>query len=173
MSDAPMNLKEVATEDLVAMLRHISVATGSLTCLGCGHEHNCSTRGCALIREAADRLDASRGPAIIPQAEMTREEAIAVLAESKRQNEIMRDNPSTFWASQQMAEGVKNAQRRIAALDFALAALRPVSREPLEKFKEYFDDLYGKGLEVYGWHMNGEAKSFDDFYEDACEYAGL
>lgn len=50
---------------------------------------------------------------------------------------------------------------------------RSVSREQVEKFKEYFDDLYGKGLEVYGWHMNGEAKSFDDFYEDACEYAGL
>lgn len=59
------------------------------------------------------------------------------------------------------------------AYQTALSALRPVSREPLEKFKEYFDDLYGKGLEVYGWHMNGEAKSFDDFYEDACEYAGL
>ena len=63
---------------------------------------------------------------------MTREEAIAVLEESKRQNEIMRDNPTTFWASQQMAEGVKNAQRRIAALDFAIAALRPVSREQVE-----------------------------------------
>ena len=61
----------------------------------------------------------------------------------------------------------------IDTLKFSLSALRPVSREPLEKFKEYFDDLYGKGLEVYGWHMNGEAKSFDDFYEDACEYAGL
>lgn len=59
------------------------------------------------------------------------------------------------------------------ALKIAILALRSVSREPLEKFKEYFDDLYGKGLEVYGWHMNGEAKSFDDFYEDACEYAGL
>ena len=60
---------------------------------------------------------------------MTREEAIAVLEESKRQNEIMRDNPSTFWASQHLAEGVENAQRRIAARDFAIAALRPVSRE--------------------------------------------
>ena len=59
------------------------------------------------------------------------------------------------------------------ALSVALTALRPVSRERVEKFKECFDDLYGKGLEVYGWHMNGEAKSFDDFYEDACEYAGL
>ena len=64
---------------------------------------------------------------------MTREEAIAVLEESKRQNEVMRDNPSTFWASHQMADGVKNAERRIAALDMALTALRPVSREQVEK----------------------------------------
>ena len=64
---------------------------------------------------------------------MTREEAIAVLEESKRQNEIMRDNPSTFWASYQMADGVKNAERRIAALDLALSALRPVSREQVAK----------------------------------------
>ncbi len=64
---------------------------------------------------------------------MTLEEAIAVLAESKRQNEVMRDNPSTFWASHQMADGVKNAERRIAALDMALSALRPVSRERVEK----------------------------------------
>lgn len=64
---------------------------------------------------------------------MTREEAIAVLAESKRQNEVMRDNPSTFWASHQMADGVKNAERRIAALDMALSALRPVSREQVEE----------------------------------------
>lgn len=64
---------------------------------------------------------------------MTREEAIAVLAESKRQNEVMRDNPSTFWASHQMADGVKNAKRRIEALDVALSALRPISREQVEK----------------------------------------
>lgn len=64
---------------------------------------------------------------------MTREEAIAVLEESKRQNEIMRDNPSTFWASHQMAEGVKNAKRRIEAFEIALSALRPVSRERVEK----------------------------------------
>ena len=64
---------------------------------------------------------------------MTREEATDILKESKRQNEIMRDNPSTFWASHQMAEGVKNAKRRIEALDVALTALRPVSREQLEK----------------------------------------
>ena len=64
---------------------------------------------------------------------MTREEVIATLEESKRQNKIMIDNPTTFWASHQMAEGVKNAKRRIEALDHALSALRPVSRERVEK----------------------------------------
>lgn len=64
---------------------------------------------------------------------MTREEATDILKESKRQNEIMRDNPSTFWASHQMAAGVNNAKRRIEALDVALTALRPASREQVEK----------------------------------------
>ena len=156
MKSEPMNLNEVATEDLVAMLRHVSVETGSLACLGCGHEHNCGTRGCALIREAADRLDALRGPAIIPQAEMTREEAIIIIERVA--------HTEAKWPG---------TEDTLEALNMAVSALRPVSREQAEKFKEYFDDLYGKGLEVYGWHMNGEAKSFDDFYEDACEYAGL
>ena len=79
---------------------------------------------------------------------MTREEAIAVLVESKRQNEVMRDNPSTFWASHQMAEGVKNAKRRIEAFEIALTALRPVSRERVEKVWrgewERITDPYGK-----------------------------
>ena len=64
---------------------------------------------------------------------MTREETISILEESKRQNEIMRDNPSTFWASHQMAGGIKNAEKRIAALDLALAALRGPTREQVEK----------------------------------------
>ena len=66
---------------------------------------------------------------------MTREEAINILSESKRQNEVMRDNPSTFWASHQMVDGVKNAERRIAALELALSALRPVSREQVERMR--------------------------------------
>lgn len=71
------------------------------------------------------------------------------------------------------AAGNEESARDYELLKAGLDALRGPTREQVEKFKEYFDDLYGKGLEVYGWHMNGEAKSFDDFYEDACEYAGL
>ena len=43
--------------ELVAALRGMQAETGSLVCLGCGHEHNCSTRGCAIIRAAADMLE--------------------------------------------------------------------------------------------------------------------
>ena len=94
---------------------------------------------------------------------MTREEAIKLLKQYQGYEPMSPDGETLKHAFDLTDETV----------DTLLAALRPASREPLEKFKEYFDDLYGKGLEVYGWHMNGEAKSFDDFYEDACEYAGL
>ena len=76
---------------------------------------------------------------------MTREEVIAVLTESKRQNEVMKDNPSTFWASHQMIEGIKNAKRRIEALDIVLTTLRPVSREQVEQMRgEWIQDECGQ-----------------------------
>lgn len=45
------------TEVLIDALRSLKVETGSLACSGCGHEHNCSTRGCAIMREAADLIE--------------------------------------------------------------------------------------------------------------------
>lgn len=41
---------------LLADLKRLKVETGSLSCLGCGREHNCSVHGCAVLREAADVL---------------------------------------------------------------------------------------------------------------------
>lgn len=46
------------TDELIEALRRLKVQTGSLVCLGCGHEHNCGMCGCAIIREAADKLQA-------------------------------------------------------------------------------------------------------------------
>lgn len=43
---------------LIKALRRVSVETGSIACLGCGHEHNCGVHGCAVLREAADKLQA-------------------------------------------------------------------------------------------------------------------
>ena len=37
------------------------------------------------------------------------------------------------------------------------------------RFKSYFDELYGIGLEVANWHQNGDLISFDGFYEAAMQ----
>ena len=47
----------MTTNDLLEALAHLRVETGSLACLGCGLEHNCSTRGCAILRAAADLIE--------------------------------------------------------------------------------------------------------------------
>lgn len=44
--------------NLVSALRRLRVETGSIACLGCVHEHGCSVHGCAIIREAADLIEA-------------------------------------------------------------------------------------------------------------------
>ena len=35
----------------------MAINTGSLACLGCGHEHSCGIHGCAIMRAAADRIE--------------------------------------------------------------------------------------------------------------------
>ncbi len=42
--------------ELIKALRRLKVRTGSIACLGCVHEHNCGIHGCAIIREAAEKL---------------------------------------------------------------------------------------------------------------------
>lgn len=39
-----------------------------------------------------------------------------------------------------------------------------------KKFFEYFKDLYGTGLSIIGWHLNGEPEDFDNFFDSAVEY---
>lgn len=41
------------------------------------------------------------------------------------------------------------------------------------RFKSYFDPLYGCGLEIQNWHMNGDTEPFDNFYEEAIEEAAV
>ena len=53
-------LRQARMSGAVHALKRLQVNTGSLACLGCGYEHQCSTRGCAIIREAVDLLDVSK-----------------------------------------------------------------------------------------------------------------
>ena len=43
-------------EGLIRALKTLRVQTGSLACMGCGYEHNCGVHGCAILREAGERL---------------------------------------------------------------------------------------------------------------------
>ena len=47
----------MTTEELLKALARLRVETGSLACLGCGYEHNCSVHGCQTLREAAAQLE--------------------------------------------------------------------------------------------------------------------
>ena len=48
-------------EELIKVLNRLKVETGSLACLGCGHEHNCGVHGCAILREAIRALEDAVG----------------------------------------------------------------------------------------------------------------
>ena len=41
---------------LVRALKKMSIETGGIICLGCGHEHGCGVHGCAVLKEAAKRI---------------------------------------------------------------------------------------------------------------------
>lgn len=46
----------MSLNELITALQRLKVQTGSFACLGCGHEHSCGVHGCAIIREAAEKL---------------------------------------------------------------------------------------------------------------------
>lgn len=48
--------RRTSQEELVKALRRMGKLTGGLMCVGCGHAHNCSIHGCAVVREAADKI---------------------------------------------------------------------------------------------------------------------
>ena len=44
-------------EEILTALRRLKVETGSLACMGCGHEHDCGINGCRIAREAAELIE--------------------------------------------------------------------------------------------------------------------
>lgn len=65
---------------LLKALKRLSVATGSLACLGCGWEHNCGTQGCAILRGARSALEALH-PVSREQVEMARKKCVLYRAD--------------------------------------------------------------------------------------------
>ena len=65
-------------------------------------------------------------------------------------------------------EKYKNDKLFTGETDITLMCTQVVNRlEELMKFKQYFRELYGEGLEVVNWHLNGDTEPFDNFYDSA------
>lgn len=43
-------------DETLQALRELKMETGSLACMGCGHENNCGIHGCAILRRAEELL---------------------------------------------------------------------------------------------------------------------
>ena len=54
-----MDGNKMLPEELVIALRRMAAETGSLPCLGCGHEHSCGAHGCAILKAAANVIEAA------------------------------------------------------------------------------------------------------------------
>lgn len=49
--------KTTDDKTLLHALRKLKVETGVFACMGCGYEHDCGIHGCAIMREAAERIE--------------------------------------------------------------------------------------------------------------------
>ena len=74
----------MTTNDLLEALARLRVATGSLACLGCGHEHNCSTHGCAILRAAADLIERLTAEVADLRKELEWKDMVIALAHRKQ-----------------------------------------------------------------------------------------
>lgn len=87
-------------DDIVGGLRWLKPESGDFICEGCGWENSCGTRGCQIVREAADMLENDESQAVALQRELALRQAqldcaAASSAVLKKQNEQMRDAAAT------------------------------------------------------------------------------
>lgn len=87
-------------DDIVGGLRWLKPESGDFICEGCGWENSCGTRGCRIVREAADMLENDESQAVALQRELALRQAqldcaAASSAVLKKQNEQMRDAAAT------------------------------------------------------------------------------
>lgn len=74
--------------ELLRALRRMKVETGSLQCMGCGLEHDCSTHGCAIIRVAISALELDA--AQLSASEAARSDLAKALARSEQNRYLLK-----------------------------------------------------------------------------------
>lgn len=88
-------------KELIKALSRLKVETGSLACFYCGHEHNCGIHGCAIIRDAKDRIAALTSPWISVDDRLpeTEDFVIAIVSGKPKSNITLVDAPevASYW----------------------------------------------------------------------------
>ena len=56
-----------SNQEIAEKLRDMAVNTGTLNCLGCGFEQNCSGHGCAVLKQAAELISQPNEPLTLEQ----------------------------------------------------------------------------------------------------------
>lgn len=132
---------------LIAALGRMKVETGSLVCFGCGHEHNCGVRGCALIRAAQETLPMlqAENERLRKELEYEREHANAYHEECgqwEAENEKLRAELEQVKRERDAAQsllaeriGVMGAEPITAAFGLPLDCLRELAQAELEQVK--------------------------------------
>lgn len=84
--------------ELVRALKNMSIETGGIICLGCGHEHDCGVHGCAVLRKAAKRILQAEGKSAewISAEEKLPPEGEEVLVCTKSKNGV-RNIDKGYW----------------------------------------------------------------------------
>lgn len=76
-------------EKTLEELKHMKVETGSFVCLGCGHEHNCSIHGCAILRDAVECIEEMKR--VLQESEAARAELGMRLAAAQKEMAAYKD----------------------------------------------------------------------------------
>lgn len=94
------NQRKIGVEPLTTMdykatvraVKALKVERGSLSCLGCGYEDNCTLHGCAILRNAADHMEAALAnhdhlTALLDQTEAALNAATARAEQAERERD--------------------------------------------------------------------------------------
>lgn len=148
-----MQTRNLSIERIKLALQHCKRPAGQQDCQNCPYVHSkikCTT---CLLTDTISLLDCQRA-----ELNQYAAEQVSLMTEVDRLKAVIQTLTAQNMELSQKGEKV-------------CIALKEESKKAasLQKFKEYFDGLYGCDLEVLGWHENGDTISFDEFYDSAID----
>ena len=138
------------SEKTLEELKHMKIETGSFVCLGCGHEHNCSIHGCAILLDAVVCIEELKR--VLQESEAARAELGRRLAAAQKMNAELTDAQAVmvreFTAKLEELEtaqrDLENANRNTEILAAELLDIRVY----MDSKADYVKMNFGYNLEI-------------------------